>query len=83
MYPDQWTLAIVTGIVLVGSIAMLWGYFRSMFERKPQYGDAEFRRFVRRYQWDVLLKGKAKATAEVNERQRSAWNPGRRTFAGA
>ena len=28
LYPDQWTLAIVTGIVLVGSIALVvWVFF--------------------------------------------------------
>lgn len=59
--------------VVVGSAAMLWGYARSLLTRQPRYGDAEFRRFVRRYQWACLLKGKARATAEVNERQRGRW----------
>jgi glycosyltransferase involved in cell wall biosynthesis len=59
--------------MFVGSTAIVWGYFKSMFQRKPRYGDAEFRRFVRRYQWNVLLKGKTKATAEVNEQQKSQW----------
>ena len=69
--------------VFVGSVAILWGYFKSMLQRKPRYGDAEFRRFVRRYQWAVLLKGKTKATAEVNERQRAAWHGGATTLANA
>ena len=67
--------------VLVGSAAMLWGYLKSMAARKPRYGDAEFRRFLRRYQWACLLKGKSKATAEVNERQRGAWRAATRTGA--
>jgi glycosyltransferase involved in cell wall biosynthesis len=61
--------------VFVGSMAMLWGYFRSMLQRKPRYGDREFRRFLREYQWKALLKGKRKATAEINERQESKWQP--------
>ncbi len=59
--------------VLVGSAAMLWGYVKGLVSRQPRYGDAEFRRFLRKYQWACLLKGKAKATAEVNERQREKW----------
>lgn len=59
--------------VLVGSAAMLWGYAKSLAARRPRYGDAAFRRFLRKYQWACLLKGKTKATAEVNERQRGQW----------
>jgi len=62
---------------LVGGLAMLYGYFRSMVRGDPQYGDAEFRRFLRRYQWACLLQGKARATAELNARQASAWDPAR------
>lgn len=59
--------------VAIGSAAMLWGYAKSLVTRQPRYGDAEFRRFLRNYQWACLFKGKAKATAAVNERQRAAW----------
>jgi hypothetical protein len=62
---------------VLGSTAMLWGYFRSILARKPRYGDAEFRRFVRRYQWRCLLQGKNRATHEVNRRQASQWRAGR------
>jgi glycosyltransferase involved in cell wall biosynthesis len=61
--------------VFVGSMAMLWGYFRSMLQRKPRYGDREFRRFLRDYQWRALFKGKDKTTAEFNERQKALWKP--------
>ena len=60
--------------VIAGGTAMLWGYVRSAFQRKPRYGDAAFRKFLRRYQWDCLLRGKAKATADLNRRQLSAWS---------
>jgi glycosyltransferase involved in cell wall biosynthesis len=60
---------------IVGGLAMLWGYARSMARGDRRYGDAEFRRFLRRYQWACLLKGKGRATAELNERQASAWRP--------
>jgi glycosyltransferase involved in cell wall biosynthesis len=62
--------------LLVGGLAMLYGYFRSMIRRNPRYGDDEFRRFLRSYQWASLLKGKARATADLNERQAARWEPG-------
>jgi poly-beta-1,6-N-acetyl-D-glucosamine synthase len=58
---------------VVGGLAMLYGYFKSMVQQNPRYGDAEFRRFLRRYQWACLLRGKASATARLNERQGTVW----------
>jgi poly-beta-1,6-N-acetyl-D-glucosamine synthase len=59
--------------VLVGSVAMLWGYARSAVQRLPRYDDPEFRRFVRQYQYACLLRGKATATAQLNARQEAVW----------
>ena len=50
---------------VLGSMAMLWGWIVSALKRKARYGDAEFRRFLRRYQWRVLLVGKARAVEEL------------------
>ena len=61
--------------VVVGGLAMLWGYFRSMAQRKPRYADDEFRRFLRRYQWRCLLGGKRRATQRLNELQACCWHP--------
>ena len=44
---------------VIGSIAMLWGYFRSWFKGLPRYDDPEFRRFLRSYQHACLRDGKA------------------------
>jgi len=63
--------------VIIGGIAMLRGYFGSMLRRKTRYGDGEFRRFLRSYQWACLFKGKAAATAELNARQAGRWRPPR------
>jgi poly-beta-1,6-N-acetyl-D-glucosamine synthase len=49
---------------LVGGIAMLWGYWKSLLARKPRYADKNFRRFVRKYQTTCLLRGKRAATAK-------------------
>jgi poly-beta-1,6-N-acetyl-D-glucosamine synthase len=48
---------------LIGSAAMVWGWLRSALQGKPRYDDLEFRSFLRRYQWRVLLQGKRKALA--------------------
>lgn len=60
---------------VIGGLAMLYGYFRSMARREPRYGDDEFRRFLRRYQWACLFRGKARATQELNARQAIRWTP--------
>ena len=60
--------------IFVGGLAMLWGYVRSAIcAAKPAHGDAEYRRFLRRYQWDCLLRGKARATERLNRRQSMVW----------
>jgi poly-beta-1,6-N-acetyl-D-glucosamine synthase len=58
---------------LIGSLAMLWGYARSAVRGLPRYDEPGFRAFLRRYQYACLLRGKAAATARLNEQQRSVW----------
>lgn len=62
--------------VLVGSIAMLWGYLSSALRRVPRYEDMEFRRFLRRYQYACLRLGKRRATRQLNDSQQTAWQIG-------
>jgi poly-beta-1,6-N-acetyl-D-glucosamine synthase len=59
--------------VLVGSIAMFWGYVSSALRRVPRYEDAEFRRFLRKYQYACLLHGKREATRLCDEAQETVW----------
>jgi len=51
---------------VLGSLAMLWGWVKSAVQRKPRYEDAEFRRFLRRYQWRALLLGKKRAIEDIH-----------------
>lgn len=51
---------------VLGSLAMLWGWVKSAAQGMPRYGDAEFRKFLRRYQMRVLLFGKKKALEEIH-----------------
>ncbi len=63
--------------LVVGGLGMAHGYFKSLLQRSPRYGDEAFRHFLREYQWACLLKGKRRATEELNARQASRWNPER------
>lgn len=62
---------------LVGGLAMLWSYFRSLARGLPRYDDPEFRRFLRHYQTRCLLVGKARATRELDQQQAGRWDPAR------
>ena len=59
---------------LIGSAAMLWGYFRSWLKGLPRYDDLEFRRFLRSYQHACLRMGKRAATARVDAERARLWH---------
>ena len=60
--------------VLLGSVAMLWGYVSSAVRGVKRYEDFEFRRFLRRYQHSCLRFGKREATRRVNATQEAVWH---------
>ena len=60
--------------LIVGGIAMFWGYLKSVLQRGERYEDSAFRPFLRRYQWSCLLKGKPRATSELNNKQAVVWH---------
>ena len=64
--------------MLIGSVAMLWGYLRSWLKGLPRYDDLEFRRFLRSYQHTCLRMGKRAATARVNAEQAYLWHASHR-----
>ena len=59
--------------IVVGSIAMIWGYLASALRGLERYDDLEFRRFLRSYQYTCLLLGKTRATRKFNDAQAAAW----------
>jgi len=59
--------------VVVGSAAMMWGYIKAAWQRQNRYDQPEFRKFLRRYQWACLIRGKRRATERLNRRQSTAW----------
>jgi len=60
---------------IIGGMAMWWGYISSALRGKPRFGDPEFRRFLRRYQWSCLVRGKSAATRRLEELQKDCWKP--------
>ena len=60
---------------VLGSLAILWGWIKSALQRKPRYEDAEFRVFLRRYQWRVLFVGKKRAIEEIHRNARIVGDP--------
>ena len=63
---------------LVGGLAMLWGYLKSMFQGKPRFADAALVTFIKIYQMQCLLKGKKSATEKLNAQQEQLWNDSHR-----
>jgi poly-beta-1,6-N-acetyl-D-glucosamine synthase len=59
--------------VLIGSVAMLWGYVRSWLKGLPRYDDPEFRKFLRAYQHACLRMGKRAATARLEGDRAHLW----------
>ena len=60
---------------ILGGLAMFWGFLWSKIRRKEQIDDQEFKKFLKRFQWTCLLKGKRKATCEFNNQNARYWNP--------
>lgn len=61
--------------VLVGSVAMLWGWVRSAWRKVDRYDDPAFRQFLRSYQHACLLYGKQRATQMIDARTARVWQP--------
>ncbi len=59
--------------IVVGSLAMLWGYFSSALRGVGRYEDRDFRKFLRKYQYACLRLGKHGATRRFDHDQESVW----------
>lgn len=58
---------------LVGGLAMFWGYLKSFIQRQARFNDKELVQFIRKFQWNSLLKGKKAATEQLNAQQEHIW----------
>jgi len=63
--------------IVMASLAMWWGYVVSMIKRVPRFEDPAFRRYLRRYQWMALRRGKIQAARKLEAEYASQWNPTR------
>jgi len=63
-----------------GALAMLWGFAKSAIYRVERLDDPEMIRLMNRYQWQCLLKGKKKATANLNKERAAYWKPEKKGY---
>jgi len=63
--------------LLVGGLAMFWGWLAAALGGAPRLDDPPLRAFLRRYQRACLLHGKRGATERFEAERASAWDPGR------
>ncbi|MFO1059746.1 MAG: glycosyltransferase family 2 protein [Dongiaceae bacterium] len=54
--------------VVVSALAISWGYLGAWLRGTPRYDNPAFRRFLRRYQLEVLLYGRRRALARAEAR---------------
>ena len=59
---------------VIGSIAMLWGYFWSWLKALPRYDEPEFRSYLRSYQHACLRIGKRAATLRTESERACVWH---------
>ena len=84
----QWTVfvwVILSWILFFASqSSMRWRYrgfynvlnqLNDIFSRMTHPFLRPFRRFLRRYQWACLFKGKTRATADLDAQQAKLWQP--------
>ncbi len=58
----------------LGGAAMFWGYLKSLVKHDKKLDDRKLRDFIRRYQWQCLIKGKKSATSQYDKIQESVWS---------
>lgn len=63
--------------LVVGGLAMWIGFVESLLARKPRLDDPAFRKFLRRSQWRMLLRGKRRAVAAIEAEGAAVWDPAR------
>lgn len=59
--------------LLIGGVAMIWGYLKAFATHQPRYDDPAFRQFLRKYHHACLILGKKRATQSINNRQADKW----------
>ena len=60
---------------ILGGLAMLQGYLQARWQGARQLGDPDLVAFIRAYQREALLKGKARTVARIEAERVALWNP--------
>lgn len=60
---------------ILGGLATLQGYMGAWWRGEKQHGDVALRAFIRAYQREVLLKGKARTVARIEAERAAVWSP--------
>ncbi len=60
----------------VGGLAIWLGYIKSALSKNEQLDDKDLVKFIKQYQMQCLLKGKRRATEELNQKQAALWLAG-------
>jgi len=60
---------------ILGGLAILQGYFGAMLRGAPRHEDPELTAFIRVYQRRALVRGKARAVAEIEAERAGLWAP--------
>ena len=59
--------------VVLGSLAMLWGYLKAAWSGHERFEDAEFRQYLRRYQHALIRHGKMRARDRFEAAGAGVW----------
>ncbi|HED54005.1 MAG TPA: glycosyltransferase family 2 protein [Phycisphaerales bacterium] len=59
---------------IIGGLGIMVGYIKSWLTGYPRHGTPEFRRALRRFEHRSLIKGKAAAAREANEKIKESWD---------
>ena len=62
---------------LVGGLAMWWGFVKSLLAGAPRLEDPAFRRYLRRCQRSMLLRGKRRTISALDAAGAAVWEPAR------
>jgi len=60
---------------IIGGMAMWWGFVKSAVQGVERLEDPDFRKFLRKFQWNCLIMGKKGAIEQINRQQEKLWNP--------
>ncbi len=59
------------------AFAVLWGYLKARFRGEPSFGDADYRRYLSRFEWSSLVRGKNRTVRRLHDEIRTRYGGGK------